>query len=87
MYRSVMSGQRCSRCACDRLGNEGKLHKSSGPGNHSQRDFILLQLQHGDEGRVVHSHRRGTVHCHYLIAAPAQINQTINMDNLLVGLG
>lgn len=51
------------------------LHKSSRPGNDSQRNFILLQLQHGDEGRVVHSHRRGAVHCHDLIAAPAQINQ------------
>lgn len=57
----------------DRKG-EVLLHQSSRPGHHSQRDFILLQLQHGDERRVVHSHRRGPVHRHYLIAAPAQIN-------------
>lgn len=51
------------------------LHKSSRPGNHSQRDFILLQLQHGDERGVVHSHRAGAVHCHDLVAAPAQIKR------------
>jgi len=46
------------------------LHKTPGPGHHSQCDFVLLQLQHGDERGVVHSHCGGSIHCHNLITAP-----------------
>lgn len=45
------------------------LHQTPGPGHHGQRDFVLLQLEHGDERRVVHSHRCGSVHRHDLITA------------------
>lgn len=48
------------------------LQKTPRPGHHSQRDFILLQLEHGDERRVVHSHCCGSVHCHDLITAPGE---------------
>lgn len=48
------------------------LHKTPRPGHHSQCDFILLQLEHGDEGRVVHAHCCGSVHRHYLITAPGE---------------
>lgn len=48
------------------------LHKTPGPGHHSQCDFVLLQLEHGDERRVVHSYCCGSIHRHYLITAPGE---------------
>lgn len=67
-------------CACERVIERKEsewarvfsLHKTPGPGHHSQCDFVLLQLEHGDERRVVHSHRCGSVHRHDLIAAPGE---------------
>lgn len=49
------------------MGMRVLLHKTPRPGHHSQCDFILLQLQHGDERRVVHPHCCGSVYRHYLI--------------------
>lgn len=49
-----------------------RLNETSGPGHDCQRDLILLQLEHWDERGVVHSHRCGSIHCHYLIATPGQ---------------
>lgn len=46
------------------------LHKTPWPRHHSQCDFILLQLEHGDERGVVHSYCCGSVHRHNLITAP-----------------
>lgn len=64
-------------CACDQLRYEGEksvlLHQTPRPGHNRQRDFILLQLEHGDERRVVHAHCGGAVHCHYLVTAPGEI--------------
>lgn len=63
---SIRSSQR-------RAGEDGvRLNETSGPGHDCQRDLILLQLEHGDERRVVHSHRCGSIHCHYLITTPGQ---------------
>lgn len=53
------------------------LHKTPRPGHHSQCDFILLQLQHGDERRVVHPHCCGSVYRHYLITTPGERNRPL----------
>lgn len=56
------------------------LNQTPRPGHHCQRDFILLQLEHWDEGGVVHSHCCGSVHCHYLIAAPAESHRSVSTE-------
>lgn len=56
------------------------LNQTPRPGHHCQRDFIFLQLEHRDEGGVVHSHCCGSVHCHYLIAAPAENHRSVSTE-------
>lgn len=86
---SRLQQNRAMTCAFHQPRCESKsvlLHKTPRPGNHSQGDFILLQLEHGDERRVVHSHCCGSVHCHYLITAPGQnhrplLQSLVSADN------
>lgn len=68
--------------SCEDLLQGGRewLHQAARPGHHTQRDFILLQLQHGDERGVVHSHSRSSVHRHDLIATPGREPRVVNTE-------
>lgn len=67
----ITKGSTTTSCAPVEANSAVWLHETAGPGHHRQRDFVFLQLEHGDEGGVVHAHRGGAVHRHDLVAAPA----------------